>query len=474
MSPILSCNDLRITAPGGRILINDLSLELGPGARAAILGPSGTGKTTLLRTILDDLPVGFTATGSINLAEEQYRADTFSSRSRVAASIAYLPQDAGASLTPTMQIGALLREAVPPKSPSPQRTIEQMLDTVRLPHDADFLRRRPWQLSGGQQRRVALARALARQRPLLILDEPTAGLDRNTRQHVLMLLSQLSDRISSALLLVTHDLAAAKALRCDIRYLEGSRWKAPSAPVRLSTERRNTPPILAMRDATIVDGGGVTVTPRLTLELYAGDVTTLRGASGSGKTTIARTLAGFTPPRSGTLELGGTPLPTLIGQRTIAQRRSIQLVRQSAHDAFNPRRIIRQSLADARPAVDPVRILPALGLDPDLLDRKPHQLSGGQRQRFALVRALSVRPEVLLLDEPTSALDPATAHQVLDEIRRAAEDGVAVLLITHDDSIDVGQMDQALTLTEEGLQHDALPVNDSQQTERPMKIFDST
>lgn len=462
MTSLLSCENLRITAPDGSILLDDMNIELRHGTRLAIMGPSGSGKTSLLRAILNDLPTGFTRSGSVLLAGEEHAAKTQAARKRIADSVAYLPQDAGASLTPTMRIGALLREAISTGSPSPQRMVEQVLDMVRLPHDSAFLRRRPWQLSGGQQRRIALARALARGRPLLILDEPTAGLDPETRGHVLGLLAHLSEQLSSALLLVTHDRAAAEALRCDVHHLHHEGHAVPSVLRRDTTAELGVEPALVARDATIVDAGGGTISPRMTLELRPREITALRGVSGGGKTTIARIFAGLLPLRSGTIELHGSRLPQDLRYRTVAQRRAIQLVRQNADDAFNPRRSVHQSLRDARPSIDPVTLLPGLRLTPNLLARRPHQLSGGQRQRFALVRALSLRPAVLLLDEPTSALDPETAFHVLATIRKAADEGAAVLFITHDDSPRSDYFDRAFTLVDGSLAADVPRVRNDQ------------
>ena len=455
MTPLLSCETVGITAPDGHILLDELSVELRPGARLAVMGPSGSGKTTLLRAVLDDLPARFTRTGSIVLAGEEHRIGTRSTRKRIADSIAYLPQDASGSLTPTMRIGALLREAISTNAPSPQRLVEQVLDAVRLPHDVAFMRRRPWQLSGGTAAQGgSRPRAGAATSPSRILDEPTAGLDPETRRHVLDVLAHLSEQLNSALLMVTHDRAAADALHCDVHHLHGRQQATPSILPRRNPTQSHLEPALALQDATIEDADGGTIASRMTLDLHPGEIIVLRGASGGGKTTIARTLAGLLPLRAGALQLHGSPLPGNLRQRAVAQRRAIQFVSQNANDAFNPRRTIHQSLLDARPSMDPVTVLPAMQLAPELLERRPYQLSGGQRQRLALVRALSLRSAVLLLDEPTSALDPETALHVLATIRKAADDGASVLFITHDESLSSDYFDRAFTLVEGSLMQD--------------------
>lgn len=234
--------------------------------------------------------------------------------------------------------------------------------------------------------------------------------------------------------------------------------------------RSDTKPTLTMQNARIVDAGGGTISSCVTLKLAPRQITVLRGASGCGKTTIARTFAGLLPQAAGTLELHGSPLPRELRHRTVTQRRAIQLVRQNADDAFNPRRTIHQSLLDAQPSIDPVTLLADLQLSSELLERRPHQLSGGQRQRFALARALSLRPDALLLDEPTSALDAQTSRQVLATIRKAADDGTAVLLITHAGSPLDGYVDRALTLMNGSLVPDAPHASEGQPPQRPRQL----
>lgn len=451
MTSLLSCRDVRISAPDGSIVHDKLNIELSAGARLAVMGPSGSGKTTLLRAILNDLPPGFRRTGRVLLGGDEQRPGNSSSRRRTAETVAMLPQDAGASLTPTMRVGTLLKEAAVSRSPTSRAVIEQLLDAVQLPHDAAFLRRRPWQLSGGQQRRLALARALARQRPLLILDEPTAGLDPVTRAHILKLLEKLSGELRSALLLVTHDRAAADTLQCDLQTLSGcepDRASIISAP----RKRPAADPSLVLRRATITDGSGATVSSNTTIELYPGRIAALQGASGVGKTTIARTLAGFAVLHEGSLLFRGSPLPSDPRRRTRAQRRAIQLVAQTAGDAFNPYRTIRQSLLDAQPTIDPLPLLEELRLTVALVDRLPRQLSGGQQQRLALLRALSLQPDVLILDEPTSALDPETSYHVSAAVRKAADGGAAVLFITHEAVLDRDFVDESFVLIDGHLQ----------------------
>ncbi|WP_372088830.1 ABC transporter ATP-binding protein [Tistrella mobilis] len=181
------------------------------------------------------------------------------------------------------------------------------------------------------------------------------------------------------------------------------------------------------------------IVSNIDLEVAPGEILGLVGESGSGKTTIGRMLAGEIAPDRGRVLLDGAaltlPLPP-------ARRRAVQLVFQDTLGAFDPRMTLGRQLdeplvvaglapADRRRRIDDA--LDAMGLDPALLDRWPHQVSGGQRQRAVLARALSLDPSVLVLDEPVSALDVSVQAQVVNHLAALARDrGLAMVFISHD------------------------------------------
>ncbi|OXM54532.1 ABC transporter ATP-binding protein, partial [Amycolatopsis alba DSM 44262] len=188
------------------------------------------------------------------------------------------------------------------------------------------------------------------------------------------------------------------------------------------------------------------------LELAAGSRTTLSGVSGGGKTTLARALAGLTPPSAGTIEVGGVRLPRLARRRDRAQLRAIQYVHQDSRDSFDEFRGVLDQVADtarllrgldrAAARLEASEVLDSLGVEP--ADRRPGKLSGGQLQRCAVARALLAHPRVLICDEVTSALDAASRTRVLDVLTAAVErHGIALLMIGHEDTF----ADRALTIT---------------------------
>jgi oligopeptide transport system ATP-binding protein len=171
------------------------------------------------------------------------------------------------------------------------------------------------------------------------------------------------------------------------------------------------------------------------------------GESGSGKSTLASIRVGDERPTSGEVELLGRPLHRLSGRALQRARRDVQLVRQDPYTSLDPRMTVEQilrepfeihpDLAPRRSRRDRVReLLSLVGLNPDHLDRYPHQFSGGQRQRVGIARALALRPKVLVCDEPVSALDVSVQAQVinlLEDLQR--ELGLGCVFIAHDLSV---------------------------------------
>jgi polar amino acid transport system ATP-binding protein len=174
------------------------------------------------------------------------------------------------------------------------------------------------------------------------------------------------------------------------------------------------------------------------LELADHEVVCLIGASGSGKSTLLRCINLLEPLDSGRIFLGGEEI-TRRGVDVNAVRRRIGMVFQ----AFNlfphmtvlrnvtlaPRDVLKLSRAEAEARA--LELLARFGLE-GRRDEYPDRLSGGQQQRVAIVRALAVRPELMLLDEVTSALDPELVAEVLSVIRELAEGGMTMLIATHE------------------------------------------
>ena len=203
-----------------------------------------------------------------------------------------------------------------------------------------------------------------------------------------------------------------------------------------------TSPILELHRLTKRFGDFAAVDD-LSLDIAAGEFLTLLGASGSGKTTTLRMIAGFEPPTSGEILMGGSPIAALP-----PFKRDINTVFQ--HYALFPHMSVRDNIAYGLrvrrvPAAErEERVTKALAmvkLD-QLGARSPRQLSGGQQQRVALARALVNRPRVLLLDEPLGALDLKLRKEMQLELKHLQTDlGITFVYVTHD-------QEEALTMSD--------------------------
>ncbi|MFD4399128.1 ABC transporter ATP-binding protein [Kitasatospora sp. NPDC058478] len=407
-NPTARVDRLAIALADGTPLLAPVSLDLRPGRVHAVTGPSGAGKTTLLHALAGALPPGARATGLVTV----------------------LGQD----------VLAL--------APEPLRRLRR--------HRLAF----PGALSGGRQRRVALARALARRPDLLLLDEPGAGLDPALRDEIADLLRELARRHGIAVALASHDAAFVARCADEVLVLAPARPGVGGGAIRAGAIRagasRTSGPVAA-RTAVGLAALGVEahvgygrgrrrILTGVDLHLAPGSCTGIIGPSGAGKTTLARVLAGLHPPTGGTLTLDGAPLAGSHHARTREQRRRVQLVPQNPLGALNPARTVGATLT--RPLrlhhTTPheqcpgrvAELLAAVGLPADLAARHPHELSDGQRQRVAIARALAAEPDVLLCDEVTSGLDTDTAAGIMTLLGRLrAERGVALALIGHDLSL---------------------------------------
>ena len=182
--------------------------------------------------------------------------------------------------------------------------------------------------------------------------------------------------------------------------------------------------------------GKLTVLDDMSLDIKEHEIVVLCGPSGGGKSTLLRTINGLEKIDSGKIYYRGE----LITHKNIKEIRShIGMVFQSFNlfdnwtvkDNFTiaPVKILKKSKEEAVKKAQ--EYLNTFGIG-DKMDSYPHQLSGGQKQRVAIVRSMMMEPDVMLFDEPTSALDPEMIKEVLDAIRRLADMGMTMVIVTHE------------------------------------------
>ncbi len=212
MNPVLSVKDLTVTYRNGYgpiTAVREVSLEIQPGEVHGLVGESGSGKTTLVLAVMQHLPEQAEIThGSIRVdGRELLGLSPERLRSVWRSQIAMVPQDPLSALNPSLRIGTQLAERFDglPRGEARDKTIE-LLEMVQIADPARVARGYPHQLSGGMQQRVMIAMALSAEPKLLILDEPTTGLDSTTEAVVLDLIRELMQARQTATLYVSHSL----------------------------------------------------------------------------------------------------------------------------------------------------------------------------------------------------------------------------------------------------------------------------
>jgi ABC-type glutathione transport system ATPase component len=481
MPPLVSIQNLTVALPPGadRLLaVDDVSLTVGRNEIVCIVGESGSGKSLTAHAVMGLLPRGVTATGGkilfdgVDLLQEPPEA----MRKRRGCDIAMIFQDPMAALNPVVSIGKQVTEQIRAHCAIPQsaalKQASDLLDRMGLSDVEGLLKAYPHQLSGGQRQRVMIAMALSLSPQLLIADEPTTALDVTTQAQILKLIKRIQAEREMGLLFITHDFGVVADMADRVAVMRHGRivesgavgevlgnpahayTRALIAAVPRGESQLPPPPetrplvqvtglTKRFRRGGLFFGGSTTVAvDDVTLTLSRGETLGVVGESGSGKSTLARCMIRLLDPDAGTVLLDGADIAHMKESSLRPLRRRIQMVFQDPFSSLNPRQTVGDIITagpraygeDAKAArARAADILRLVGLNPQTMDRLPHEFSGGQRQRIGLARALMLKPDVLIADEPVSALDVTVQAQVLkllDDVRRQMN--LAMLFITHD------------------------------------------
>jgi peptide/nickel transport system ATP-binding protein len=480
--PVLEVRNLSVTLPKGadrEFAVDKVSFTVNPGEIVCLVGESGSGKSVIAFTVMGLLAKALKPTsGEILLeGENVLAADETRLRELRCTRMSMIFQEPMTALNPVMTCGEQIDEVLSThtKLDAAERKakIIAILDRVKLPEPERIYASYPHQLSGGQRQRIMIAMALVLDPVLLIADEPTTALDVTTQAEILKLIAELQAGQGTGVLFITHDFGVVAEIAHRVAVL---RWgelvemgptekilarpehgytkmlisSVPSIhPVHRGVRKEGITVLRTEKLGKVYSGSGFFQKARVVkaaidvdLDIRKGETLGIVGESGSGKSTVARCIARLIDPTEGKVFLGDTEIATMSAGKLRPHRRRVQIVFQDPYRSMNPRITVGDSimegpmnfglkrdeaLARARKLMETVR------LDPNSLDRYPHQFSGGQRQRICIARALAMEPELLIADEAVSALDVSVQKQVLellDEIRQRLN--LAVLFITHD------------------------------------------
>ena len=471
---VIALRNVRFSYDSGATwALDGVNLTIRQGERVCLTGRNGSGKSTLSRVIagLVAPDSGYVRLlGHVAFDDSGAHADAYRAARRGIGAVFQHPEDQIVT-TVTQDDVAFGPENLAIDHDGIGSRIASSLDAVDMGgcRDDD-----PTHMSGGQQQRVAIAGMLAMDSKVLVLDEPTAMLDPQSRADVMQVLDALQAR-GTTIILVTHhidELAGAdRVIRLDHgRIAEASDTAAPqSAGTRAETampdsvrtgahEPTNvTPPLRGQ--APIIEAHGLSyrypnaesaVFEQLDLTIRQGETVALMGHNGAGKSTLARMLCALDKPASGSIVIDGLAVagakrdgsPKPLKRKGRERLRSIvgyvmqhperQLFAQTVADdiAYGPR---NRKLDDAQVEERVSQAMRLLRIE-HLADRSPFDLSGGQQRLVAIAGVIACRPDILIMDEPTAGLDQDATARVHDLIRSLRGQGVTILIISHSPS----------------------------------------
>ena len=494
---VLSVRDLAVNfqTPDGPVeAVRGINFDIERGHCLAIVGESGSGKSQSALAAMGLIADNGRTSGSIRFHDtELLSAGARTLRDIRGARMSMIFQDPLTSLTPHMTVGAQMRETLALhrdiRGEAADRHCVDWLETVRIPEARRRLDQFPHELSGGMRQRVMIAIAMLCDPELLIADEPTTALDVTVQAQVLDLMDDLKRETGTSIILITHDMGVVARMCDDVVVMrhgeivergpvgdifyrpqhDYTRMLLDAVPRIDQPNREGRPtlgpppgedvaPALKVRDMAvhfpIATGGGLFGGTRplkavngVSFDLRPGETLGIVGESGCGKSTLARAVLRLVPPTAGAVAWLGRDMAGASRQELVDLRSDLQIVFQDPLASLDPRMSIGRSIAEpltvhARHLDSAAReakvreILPRVGLDPNLINRYPHELSGGQNQRVGIARAMILEPELVICDEAVSALDVSVQAQVVDLlIELQKEFGLAMMFISHDLSV---------------------------------------
>ncbi len=464
MTPVLLKN-FSITLKN-RSLLNDCDFATVPGTSTVIIGPTGVGKSVLLKTIAGILSTqAFSFGGNMSINGLDGYVDGHKTSHKAWSAImqkglVFVPAESAQAMNPALTLEQNLKLLAPEERPV---IVRRLADYFNLDFNA-FARLYPDEVSGGELQRVTLMILLSRTGTLVLLDEPTVNLDRNLRKRFVEFLNNeiLSDK-QKTIIMASHDLDFIQALKLDKAYtLENSKIIPLSEIPRTEgyekqVAKKETGPALDLIDVSqrffkrgIFGERTFTAFKALSIKFERSTIYGITGPSGCGKSSMIKAILRLMDGTKGSIFLKGEDLvklkPTENGRDPKAFkpfRRKMAVVQQDSRFSFFPDLKIRDSFAQissdkttsgGATMEELEKNLAKVGLSNVHLDAYPHSLSSGEMKRMDIARALTAKPDVLLLDEPFAHIDFETRSHVMGAISDyLAENATILIVVTHED-----------------------------------------
>ena len=472
---MLDVSDLTRTF-GGLRAVDGVSFSVREGEIAGLIGPNGAGKTTVFNLVTGFLAptagrVRFRGADITRWSPDRVTTAGITRTFQNIRLFRDMPAAENVVVGQHVRTSATLADAVfaTPRYRTEERAARararELLALVGLADRASVPAR---SLAYGDQRRLEIARALATQPRLLLLDEPAAGMNTAETQALMTLIRRLRDEHGLTILLIEHDMKLVMGVCDRIVVLNFGREIAEGAPdevrrnpavieaylgtqtERLRPARTAAPgaPVLSV-EGLIAGYAAGDVLHDVSLEVGAGQIVTLIGANGAGKTTLLRTVSGLVRPREGTIRLRGTALEgarpdriVALGVAHVPEGRQV-LARMTVLDNLRAGAFARR---DGGVEADLQALLARF---PELGGRRAQiagTLSGGEQQMLAIARGLMARPTLLMLDEPSLGLAPRIVERIFGIITEVNGDGTPILLVEQNAQLALETADQGYVL----------------------------
>lgn len=450
MTPVLDCRNLTVSYGTGPT-VTGVSFSLKAGECLALVGESGSGKSTIAQAVLGLHRPGTRVSGRLSLLGHDLISAGEDELTRLRGTlVGYVAQDPFSACDPLRTVGHHVGEAWRSRGLRPARDcIAKRLTATGIDNAPHFATKAPHCWSGGMLQRACIVAATAHVPPLLVADEPTSALDAHRAEEILATLRASG----SAILLISHDLELVRrhadraAILHEGRIVDDVPVSALDDGARHVATRRlagavSSPPVkrpqlpgevlMACKDVTRRYAGAPRTIGPLSFEVRAGACIGLGGPSGSGKSTVLRTLAGLDTPDTGQvwrapeLSRAGAIMPVF--QNPAASLNPFWPVWRTISE---PASVTRRIRTEDRKAIAR-DLLCMVGLDRADINARPSEFSLGQCQRIAIARAVAAQPRLLVADEPTSALDTVSRAMVADLLAKLVEEGMALVVASHD------------------------------------------
>jgi peptide/nickel transport system ATP-binding protein len=449
---------------GKRMLLRNCDFSIESGSSTVIMGPTGTGKSVFLKSIAGILPAQiFTFKGGMKVnsfdAYSDGRKLDFDVWSQIEQSgLMFVPAETAQVMNPSLTLDQNLALL----APGCKSVIGQRLKNYFSLDFATFARLYPDEVSGGEMQRITLMILLSRSGNLILLDEPTVNLDRNLRKHFVEFLNrEILSAKDKTFLMVSHDLDFIKKLTLDQAFMlrDGNIERLDSLPEMEGYEKPEAKKgasgtAIELQDVSqtyfkrgIFGERTFTAFKGLSLVFERSTIYGITGPSGCGKSSMIKAILRLMDGTKGRIIMEGADLVALKPGESGSDpadfkpfRRRMTVVQQDSRFSFFPDLSIRDSFRQISAAGSGGTLegltanLEKVGLTSAHLDAYPQSLSSGEMKRVDIARALTVKPDILLLDEPFAHIDFETRLHVMEAISEYLSVHATILIVvTHED-----------------------------------------